>query len=134
MKKVVILAASLFAIAASNAFADTSSTQVYQLPTAAVSVPSSQAPLTRAQVKQQLQELEAAGYQPNDRDINYPDDIQAAEQRVATEQVAQASTPADAADVTMHSEGSNGGSVSMSGSSSSHCVGPRDFCTPFFGH
>lgn len=119
MKKVAILAVSLFAIAASNAFADTSSPQVYQLPTAAVSVPSSQAPVTRAQVKQQLQELEAVGYQPVNRGINYPNDIQSAEQRVEAEQLAQAPAPTNAADATMHSEGSNGGSVSMSGSPSS---------------
>jgi Domain of unknown function (DUF4148) len=41
-------------------------------------------PLTRAQVKAELAQLEAAGYRPNaGTDLNYPTDIQAAEARVA---------------------------------------------------
>lgn len=44
-------------------------------------------PLTRAQVKAQLQQVEQAGYSPGKSDeSNYPDDIQAAEARVATDQ------------------------------------------------
>jgi hypothetical protein len=54
-----------------------------------------QAPITRAQVKAQLAELEAAGYRPGGDDVYYPDDIQAAEQRVqaahAARQTASAS-------------------------------------------
>ena len=43
-----------------------------------------QAPVTRAQVRAELQQLEQAGYSPSTgEDINYPQDIQAAEARVA---------------------------------------------------
>ncbi|CAB3661939.1 DUF4148 domain-containing protein [Trinickia soli] len=43
-------------------------------------------PVTRAQVRQELIQLEQAGYNPAQRDPMYPDDIQAAEQRVHQEQ------------------------------------------------
>jgi peptidoglycan hydrolase-like protein with peptidoglycan-binding domain len=38
--------------------------------------------LTRTQVKQDLQRLEQAGYNPSERDAFYPNDIQAAEAKV----------------------------------------------------
>jgi hypothetical protein len=43
-------------------------------------------PLTRAEVKAQLVQLEKAGYVPGGDDNNYPADIQAAEQRVAAQE------------------------------------------------
>ncbi|MEM5312412.1 DUF4148 domain-containing protein [Paraburkholderia sp. JHI869] len=43
-----------------------------------------QAPVTRAQVRAELEQLEQAGYSPSrGEDVNYPQDIQAAEARVA---------------------------------------------------
>jgi opacity protein-like surface antigen len=39
-------------------------------------------PVTRAQVRAELVQLEKAGYQPNRSDPNYPADIQAAQARV----------------------------------------------------
>jgi hypothetical protein len=49
-------------------------------------------PLTREQVRADLARVESAGYNPRDR-IHYPENIQAAEQRVrAQEGVAQADT------------------------------------------
>ncbi|WP_028216585.1 DUF4148 domain-containing protein [Paraburkholderia oxyphila] len=43
-----------------------------------------QAPITRAQVRAELQQLEQAGYTPSrGEDVNYPQDVQAAEARVA---------------------------------------------------
>jgi|HubBroStandDraft_5_1064220.scaffolds.fasta_scaffold283711_2 hypothetical protein len=42
-------------------------------------------PLTRAEVKAQLVQLEAAGYNPSSDHTTYPRDIQAAEARVATQ-------------------------------------------------
>ncbi|WP_206956366.1 DUF4148 domain-containing protein [Trinickia acidisoli] len=39
-------------------------------------------PVTRAQVRQDLINVEQAGYNPSARSPNYPNDIQAAEQRV----------------------------------------------------
>ncbi|RQS65990.1 DUF4148 domain-containing protein [Burkholderia sp. Bp8963] len=53
------------------------------------------APLTRAQVLDELYRLEAAGYDPSAGDEgNYPADIQAAEARVAAQQAAQAASAA----------------------------------------
>jgi hypothetical protein len=45
-------------------------------------------PVTRAQVRAELAELERAGYNPNDW-IHYPENIQAAEARVAAEHAAR---------------------------------------------
>jgi hypothetical protein len=50
----------------------------------------SQQPLTRAQVRADLVQVEKAGYNPNDW-IHYPENIQAAEARVAAEKQANAS-------------------------------------------
>lgn len=40
-------------------------------------------PVTRAQVRAELVQLEKAGYRPGKNDPHYPDDIQAAEAKVA---------------------------------------------------
>ena len=51
---------------------------------AALAQSDSQAPLTRAQVRAELQQLEQAGYNPSTgEDVNYPYDIQAAQARLA---------------------------------------------------
>jgi hypothetical protein len=49
---------------------------------------STTAPLTRAEVRDQLVQLEKAGYNPNDW-INYPQNIQAAERTVQAEHAAE---------------------------------------------
>jgi Domain of unknown function (DUF4148) len=46
----------------------------------------SNGPLTRAQVREQLIQLERAGYKPARRDNMYPADIQAAEARISAQQ------------------------------------------------
>lgn len=49
-------------------------------------------PMTRAQVREQLIEIEQAGYNPGAaNDYNYPQDIQAAEARVAARKQAEGS-------------------------------------------
>ncbi|MDR5747172.1 DUF4148 domain-containing protein [Caballeronia sp. LZ029] len=48
--------------------------------------------LTRAQVRQDLQRVEQAGYNPSERDAFYPTDIQAAEAKVSTQSAYGAST------------------------------------------
>lgn len=48
------------------------------------------APLTRAQVRAELVQLEKAGYNPNISDPSYPSNIQAAQARVNTQTLAQA--------------------------------------------
>ena len=56
-------------------------------------------PLTRAEVRADLARVERAGYNPLDR-LHYPENIQAAEQRVAAhEGVAQADTSGYGSDV-----------------------------------
>jgi len=50
-----------------------------------VSFAQSQQPLTRAQVRAELAQLEKAGYNPNDW-INYPENIQAAQAKIAAAQ------------------------------------------------
>jgi hypothetical protein len=56
---------------------------------AAASAQQANAPITRAQVRAELLELEQAGYDPSGSDWNYPDDLQAAEQRVQAKHLAQ---------------------------------------------
>jgi len=58
---------------------------------------SDQAPVTRAQVEAQLAQLEAAGYKPGGDDVYYPQDIQAAEQRVQAAQAARQTAAASVA-------------------------------------
>jgi hypothetical protein len=57
-----------------------------------------QAPITRAQVRAQLVQLEAAGYRPGGDEVNYPQDIQAAEQRVQATQAARLTASASVPD------------------------------------
>jgi hypothetical protein len=46
----------------------------------------SNAPLTRAQVRDELVQVEKAGYVPTSSTVNYPADIQAAQARVVQQQ------------------------------------------------
>ncbi|WP_277184542.1 DUF4148 domain-containing protein [Caballeronia sp. BR00000012568055] len=80
----------------------------------------SDAPLTRAQVRAELVQLEKAGYNPNINDPSYPANLQAAEARVNAQAVAQTST-----------QSSDYGSVAT-GSSQSGRAEPRAMST-FFG-
>lgn len=60
----------------------------------AVSFAQSNQPVTRAQVRAELVQLEKAGYNPATAvDSTYPADIQAAEARVQTQNVAVAQAP-----------------------------------------
>ena len=45
--------------------------------------------VTRAEVRHELEELESVGYRPVPNDLYYPDDIQAAEQRLAAKHQAE---------------------------------------------
>lgn len=45
----------------------------------------SNAPVTRAQVRAELVQLEKAGYNPSEDRVNYPQDLQAAQARVNAE-------------------------------------------------
>jgi type II secretory pathway pseudopilin PulG len=101
---------------------------------------SQNAPLTRAQVRAELVQLEQAGYSPaTGEQANYPADIQAAEAKVAAQQNANETNEAYGG---THAGGADAGAGSMrkpkamkhgSSSAASDCVGPAGFCTPFFG-
>ncbi|MFM0653602.1 DUF4148 domain-containing protein [Paraburkholderia sediminicola] len=89
-------------------------------------------PLTRAEVRDHLVQVERAGYMPGVRDdTTYPTDVQAATAKLAMQ------------DNQRNSNQSVGGvaqtGTSASGSAShteapSHCSGPADFCNIFFGN
>jgi hypothetical protein len=93
-------------------------------------------PLTRAQVKAELKQLQEAGYSTaSGENANYPVDIQAAEARVAAQQNMQETNRAYGG---MHSGDSAAGSMqrnSWSGAKAgaNGCVGPAGFCSPYFG-
>ncbi|AET89295.1 membrane protein [Burkholderia sp. SFA1] len=88
----------------------------------ALSFAQSDAPLTRAQVRADLVQLEKAGYNPNISDPSYPSNIQAAEARVSAQTVAQA--PVQSSDY---------GSVANGSSQSGRTIGaqPRALNTYF---
>lgn len=54
----------------------------FSIPLASYAQPSDNGPVTRAQVRQDLINVERAGYVPTAKDPTYPKDIQAAEQRL----------------------------------------------------
>ena len=87
---------------------------------------SSNGPVTRAQVRAQLSALERAGYEPGRADdATYPQDIQAAEARVAMQQAATK----PATDI--------GGTVSgttKSGQAGRSIGGPKTMYRSMYGH
>ncbi|SAK71630.1 purine nucleoside phosphorylase [Caballeronia catudaia] len=85
----------------------------------------SNGPVTRAQVRADLVAVEKAGYNPAiASDPYYPADIQKAEAKVAAQGYggAQAGTSA-----------SGKAGVSKHAAMKNTCVGPIDFCQPYFG-
>jgi Domain of unknown function (DUF4148) len=82
----------------------------------------SNGPVTRAEVKAQLVQLEKAGYNPGGDEIDYPNDIQAAEARVAVQNGAVA---------TSYGSSSNGTSVAGSRSDAASTTPAQ---AVFFGH
>ncbi|GGD61642.1 DUF4148 domain-containing protein [Caballeronia grimmiae] len=91
----------------------------------ALSFAQSNGPLTRAEVRADLVRVEQAGYNPAvASDPHYPDDIQAAEAKIAAEQ-----TNGGFGGVQQRTSSGAPARTSMQ----STCVGPADFCTPYFG-
>jgi hypothetical protein len=107
----------------------------------------STAPVTRAQVHEELIRLDQAGYRLGDRDhTKYPEQIQAAEAKITAQDSQQAGntevggTPT-AGSTDVGGTPTNGTSASgsaqvqhMSTSSPSSCVGPASYCSLFFGN
>ncbi|WP_061160164.1 DUF4148 domain-containing protein [Caballeronia temeraria] len=84
----------------------------------------SNGPVTRAQVRAELVQLEKAGYNPSEDRVNYPQNLQAAQARVNAENGASAYGPSIA-----------GTSQSGAASSSSRAnVSMSDRNSVYFGH
>ncbi|WP_250511415.1 DUF4148 domain-containing protein [Caballeronia sp. GACF4] len=96
----------------------------------AMSYAQSNQPVTRAEVRADLVRLEKAGYKPavND-DATYPADIQAAEAKVAASYAATHGT-SDVGGAALTGASASGSKVSAA---SRNCVGPADYCVPYFG-
>lgn len=91
----------------------------------------SNGPVTRAEVRADLVRVERAGYNPSrGADVNYPDDIQAAESKIAAQDDQQLVANAVGGVAQNGSSASGGASHTAQHSS---CVGPASFCKPFFG-
>ena len=96
----------------------------------ALSFAQSNAPVTRAEVRSDLLQVEQAGYNPaRAEDAQYPADIQAADAKVAAQ---------SAHEQAMQSYGGMSANDTSAGGPArtamhSTCVGPVSFCTPYFG-
>jgi hypothetical protein len=102
------------------------------------------APVTRAQVRAELVQLEKQGYQPSRNDPYYPSDIQAAEARVAASK-----DTSYASGYGPDTSGSSNAGISSKPSfwhrlaqkrraaartrDTDGCVGPASFCNIYFG-
>jgi len=92
---------------------------------------STNAPVTRAQVRADLVQLERAGYSPSSgSDAHYPDDILAAE---ATVSASDASVAASAMGGVMPGTSASGAPMHARGAMPGRCVGPQSFCQIYFG-
>ncbi|WP_414449644.1 DUF4148 domain-containing protein [Burkholderia sp. 22PA0099] len=102
----------------------------------AITIPSlsfaqTQAPLTRAQVVAELVQLEQAGYNASaGEDTDYPTKLQAAEAKVAAEQVQQAQEAQQPQQPQRAAMPKTQTSALMS---NADCVGPASFCNTYFG-
>jgi hypothetical protein len=85
----------------------------------------STAPLTRATVIAQLAQLEKAGYNPGGDDVNYPSDLEAAEAKVAMQDV---STSSSVGGMSLAGHSASGAPMNAS------CTGPASFCNLYFGN
>jgi hypothetical protein len=90
------------------------------------------APLTRAEVRADLVRIEQAAHSPSAGDnTNYPDDIQAAEAKIASSDSQRLTN--DAIGGTTMSGTSSAGHAKAARSTASSCVGPAIFCNVYFG-
>ncbi|RQH08998.1 DUF4148 domain-containing protein [Paraburkholderia dinghuensis] len=95
---------------------------------------SNAAPITRAQVRAELIQLEEAGYNiAGGEDANYPTDIQAAEAKVAAHTGAQEAASA-VGGVAPGSSSESGAPMRGPRVTGSQCVGPESFCNLYFGN
>ncbi|SAK44399.1 purine nucleoside phosphorylase [Caballeronia calidae] len=94
----------------------------------AVAFAQSNGPVTRAQVRADLVAVEKAGYNPAAAsDPYYPADIQAAEAKLAAQHAGAAQSYGGA------QAGTGASGISKHAAMKNTCVGPIDFCQPYFG-
>jgi Domain of unknown function (DUF4148) len=99
-----------------------------------VSFAQSTAPVTRAQVRAELIRLERAGYRVGDSDdTNYPEQIQAAEAKIAAQDSREAGN-SDVGGKTTNGTLASGSVQHVSKPSPSSCIGPASYCNLFFGN
>ncbi|MGY6156284.1 DUF4148 domain-containing protein [Paraburkholderia graminis] len=92
----------------------------------ALSFAQSSEPVTRAEVRADLVRLEHAGYKSAlASDAYYPNDIQAAEAKVAAQQGSGGFGGAQ--------QRTSSGAPARMSMTTSTCVGPAGFCSPYFG-
>ncbi|WP_322011234.1 DUF4148 domain-containing protein [Paraburkholderia sp. J12] len=84
--------------------------------------------LTRAEVRADLIRLDQAGYNPNGTAENYPQDIQAAEAKVAALQA-----DSSVGGSSMSGTSAAGAPVAAAGDVRPACVGPVSYCNIFAG-
>ncbi|BCQ27350.1 DUF4148 domain-containing protein (plasmid) [Caballeronia sp. NK8] len=88
----------------------------------------SNGPVTRAQVRADLVAVEKAGYNPAiASDAYYPADIQAAEAKVAAQHAGAAQAYGGV------QTGTSASGAAKHAAMKNTCVGPVDFCQPYFG-
>ncbi len=93
----------------------------------------STAPVTRAEVRADLIRWEQAGYAPAlGNDPHYPADAQAAEARIAAADNTRLTHDA-VGGTSLSGTSASGARVHTRPATSSPCVGPVSFCTPYFG-
>ncbi|WP_322011231.1 DUF4148 domain-containing protein [Paraburkholderia sp. J12] len=89
--------------------------------------------LTRAEVRADLIRVEQAGYSPSiGNDVNYPEDIQAAEAKIAVQDSQRATNDA-VGGATMTGTSASGSPLHLPKPSPSSCVGPASYCNVYFG-
>lgn len=87
------------------------------------------APVTRAQVRAELAELVHAGYNPNDRN-HYPENFEAAQQRVAAQKLAQNGGAAQSPAVST----SEGATIAGRTDAGAAATSPKRPGSVYFGH
>ncbi|SAK79239.1 purine nucleoside phosphorylase [Caballeronia glebae] len=99
-----------------------------------VSFAQSTAPVARAQVRAELIRIEQAGYRMGDGDqTKYPEQIQAAEAKIAAQDSLQAGN-SEVGGTTTNGTSASGSVQHVSEPSPSSCVGPASYCNVFFGN
>jgi mitochondrial fission protein ELM1 len=99
-----------------------------------VSFAQSTAPVTRAQVRAELNRLEQAGYHVGDGDqTTYPAQIQAAEAKIAAQDNQHAANNA-VGGTTINGTSAAGSPLHLPKPSPSPCVGPESYCNLYFGN